>query len=129
MLEAHTTHSELCNQNLLFRTQNIHVHLNWWKIITILCYFFFLPGPMSNTQSKVEDEGPDQKLGLAVHTKHRSSLAIFLRKLNILSLICFTICFGCLRELSLWDGSFEYLQHMFRSRNEKNILFIMCTLI
>ena len=31
------------------------------------------------------------------------------------------MCFGCSKEPSHWDGSFEYLQHMFWLRNKKNI--------
>ena len=30
------------------------------------------------------------------------------------------MCFGCLKEPSLRDGSFEYPQHMFWFRNKKN---------
>ena len=33
--------------------------------------------------------------------------------------ICFNICFGCSKELSHRDGSFEYPQHMFWLRNMK----------
>ena len=34
------------------------------------------------------------------------------------------ICFGCLKEPSHWDGSFEYPQHMFCLRNKKiNLAF------
>ena len=38
------------------------------------------------------------------------------------------ICFGCSKEPSPWDGSFEYLQHMFWLRNKKNS-FQLCTFI
>ena len=31
----------------------------------------------------------------------------------------FNICFGCSKEPSHWDGSFEYPQHMFWLRNKK----------
>ena len=31
----------------------------------------------------------------------------------------FNMCFGCSKERSHWDGSFEYPQHMFCLRNEK----------
>ena len=31
----------------------------------------------------------------------------------------FSICFGCSKQPSHWDGSFEYPQHMFRLRNKK----------
>ena len=30
------------------------------------------------------------------------------------------MCFGCSKEPSHWDSSFEYLQHMFGMRNEEN---------
>ena len=34
--------------------------------------------------------------------------------------ISLNICFGCSKELSHQDGSFEYPQHMFWLRNKKN---------
>ena len=49
---------------------------------------------------------------------------IFERKIvNILFSISLNICFGCSKEPSHWDGSFEnyYPQHMFWFRNKKNI--------
>ena len=33
------------------------------------------------------------------------------------------MCFGCSKEPSHRDGSFEYLQHMFWLRNKKNDFF------
>ena len=38
---------------------------------------------------------------------------------NILLSISFNMCFGCSKELSHWDGSFENPQHMFQLRNKK----------
>ena len=38
------------------------------------------------------------------------------------------MCFGCSKEPSYRDGSFEYPQHMFCLRNKKNN-FQLCTLI
>ena len=38
------------------------------------------------------------------------------------------MCFGCSKEPSHRDGSFEYPQHMFWLRNKKNN-FQLCTLI
>ena len=44
----------------------------------------------------------------------------FQRKIvNIFLSISFNICFGCSKEPSQWDSSFEYLQHMFWLRNKK----------
>ena len=44
-----------------------------------------------------------------------------LRKIVIIFLsISLNMCFGCSKELSHWDGSFEYPQHMFWLRNKKN---------
>ena len=44
-----------------------------------------------------------------------------LRKIAIIFLsISLNICFGCSKEPSHGDGSFEYLQHMFWLRNKKN---------
>ena len=47
---------------------------------------------------------------------------------NIFLSIHFNICFGCSKELSQWDGSFEYSQHLFWLRNKK-INFCLYTLI
>ena len=42
-----------------------------------------------------------------------------LKIVNIFLPISFNICFGCSKEPSDWDGSFEYPQHMFWLRNKK----------
>ena len=39
--------------------------------------------------------------------------------LNIFLAVSFNMCFGCSKEPSHRDGSFEYQQHMFWLRNEK----------
>ena len=45
---------------------------------------------------------------------------IYERKIVNISLpISLNICFGCPKEPSHWDGSFEYPQHMFWFRNKK----------
>ena len=41
--------------------------------------------------------------------------------MNIFLHISFNICFGCSKEPSYLDGSFEYPQHMFWVRNKKII--------
>ena len=41
------------------------------------------------------------------------------KNVNIFLPIYFNICFGCSKEPSHWDGSFEYPQHMFWLRNKK----------
>ena len=52
-----------------------------------------------------------------------------LRKIVIVSLpISLNMCFGCSKEPSHRDGSFEYPQYMFWLRNKKNN-FQICTLI
>ena len=46
----------------------------------------------------------------------------FERKIVIILLsISLNMCFGCSKESSHWDGSFEYPQHMLWLRNKKNI--------
>ena len=53
----------------------------------------------------------------------------FLRKIVIFSLpININMCFGCSKEPSHWDGSFEYPQHMVWLRNKKNITIIFMVL-
>ena len=48
----------------------------------------------------------------------------FLRKnVHIVLPISFSICFGCSKETSQWDGSFMYPQHMFWIRNKKIIFW------
>ena len=45
----------------------------------------------------------------------------YLRKNAIIFLsISLNMCFGCTKEPSNRDGSFEYSQHMFTLRNKKN---------
>ena len=52
----------------------------------------------------------------------------FQRKIvNIFLPIIFSICFGCSKEPSHLDSSFNYPQHMFWLRNKK-IMFLVCTL-
>ena len=46
---------------------------------------------------------------------------------NIFLLIIFSICFGCSKEPSHPDGSFEYPQHMFWLKNKK-VIFLLPTL-
>ena len=59
-----------------------------------------------------------------VYLTHTSRNKIIERKIvNIFLSICFIICFGCSKEPSHGDGSFEYPQHMFWLRNKKNIFF------
>ena len=54
---------------------------------------------------------------------------IFERKIAIIFLcISLNMCFGCSKEPSHRDGSFEYPQHMFWLRNKKNN-FLLRTLI
>ena len=45
--------------------------------------------------------------------------------MNIFLPIIFNICFGCSKEPSHWDGSFEFPQHMFWLRNKKLIFLGM----
>ena len=61
---------------------------------------------------------------------HRASEAKKLEgKIAIIFLpIGFNMCFGCSKEPSHRDGSFEYLQHISWLRNKKNN-FLLCTLI
>ena len=52
------------------------------------------------------------------------TLKMFKHKIvNIVLPICFSACFGCSKEPSHWDGSFEHPQHMFSLRNKK-IIFL-----
>ena len=58
------------------------------------------------------------------HISHiqRSKYTKFLSRIfNIFLPISFNICFGCSKEPSHWDGSFEYPQHMFWLWNKKII--------
>ena len=60
--------------------------------------------------------------GCSVELRHRASFRskYFQRKIAIIFLsINFNMCFGCLKELSHCDGSFEYPQCMFWLRNKK----------
>ena len=46
---------------------------------------------------------------------------------NIFLLINLNMCFGCSKELSHWEGSFEYPQHMFWLRNKNNFWYALLT--
>ena len=41
--------------------------------------------------------------------------------------ISFNVCFGCTKEPSHWDGSFEYPQHMFWLRNKNCLGYTLLT--
>ena len=49
----------------------------------------------------------------------RSKQKIDGKIVNIFLSVGYNICFGCSKEPSHRDGSFEYQQHMFWLRNEK----------
>ena len=52
-------------------------------------------------------------------------LEIFAHKIvNVFLPISLIICFGCSKESSQRDGSFEYPQHMLWSRNKKNTFLV-----
>ena len=56
------------------------------------------------------------------------SCAYTVRKIvNIFLLIILVIRFGCSKEPSYFDGSFEYPQHMVWLRDKKS-MFLLCTL-
>ena len=50
------------------------------------------------------------------------------KSVNIFLSISLNMCFGCSKEPSLGDDSFEYPQHIFWLRNKK-MKFELCTLI
>ena len=75
--------------------------------------------------------GPDKQnfwsTGLDIHMYKISERKI----VNIFLPISFKICFGCSKirfgcskEPSHWDGSFEYPQHMFWLTNKKKFFFV-----
>ena len=52
-----------------------------------------------------------------INNFERKSLIIFL-------FIGLNMCFGCSKEPSHWDGSFEYPQHIFCLQNNKNKIWL-----
>ena len=56
-------------------------------------------------------------IGLDIQTLEHTIVNIFLS-------ISYNICFGCSKEPSHLDGSFEYPQHKFWLRNEKIIILV-----
>ena len=65
-------------------------------------------------------------------TQHASTIGLVnkifgLKIVNIFLPISFNIRFGCSKEPSQQDGSFEYPQHMFWLRNKK-VNFLVLTL-
>ena len=64
----------------------------------------------------VTDEGEKR-------TSYVQITKLFARKIvNIFLPISLNKCFGCSKEPSHWDGSFEYPQHMFSLRNKQDII-------
>ena len=61
------------------------------------------------------------------HTKAKINKKFQNKNVNIFIPISLNICFGCSKEPSHLDGSFEYPQHMFWLENKKNI-FLLRTL-
>ena len=62
-------------------------------------------------------------------SRHSSVQLLFKHKIvNTFLPIYLNMCFGCSKELSHQDGSFEYPQHMFWLRNKKNN-FVIYTLV
>ena len=54
--------------------------------------------------------------------------AFFMHKIIFLS-ISSNICFWCSKELSQWDGPFEYLQHKFWLRNDFFFIIIIIIVV
>ena len=91
--------------------------------------FIFLSMWMNHTREIVQHEWTQpQRIQLKEQTPQVKINKNFQRKIvNIFLPITFSICFGCSKEPSHWDGSFEYPQHMFWLRNKK-IIFLLHTL-
>ena len=100
-------------------------HMFWVLKRTILSSrWFFSVSTMYVLVEKYEN------LILTTHSYHPwvKINNIFQRKIaNIFLPISLSILYGCSKELSHWDGSFEYTQHMFWLRNKK-IIFLLRTL-
>ena len=72
-------------------------------------------------KDEADGAGDDCKLAIGLDNQN------FQRKIvNIFLPIIFSICFGCSKEPSHQDGSFEYPQHMLWLRN-KGIIFLLRT--
>ena len=67
------------------------------------------------TQSREVAAGSGHEIGLSFDRLHTGlDKPNFEHKIvNIFSLISFNMCFGCSKEPSHWDSSFEYQQHIF----------------
>ena len=77
----------------------------------------------SNGKCPLSKKKKKKKKKKKMKKKKKRKIAIFF----FLS-ISLNICFGCSKEPSHRDGSFEYPQHMFWLRSKKNN-FQVCTLI
>ena len=99
--------------------------LNWLLLeiqgFTTAPYCTTAPEKKQINQTDEYDQGmpqsqiTDQPIG-PVKQKNKRKIVI------IIISISWNMCFGCSKELSHWDGSFGYPQHMFWLRNKKIIL-------
>ena len=71
-------------------------------------------------------QGPNWLLRRKCHYVLEKEAYVQIRKFYLLKILIIflpnnlNMCFGCSKELSHWDGSFEYPQHMFWMRNKEN---------
>ena len=108
---------DLSDSNFCLTTQEFN-SLHAWKCF---CVFFFycllyLFGIPSECQPVLVQNRPDI-LGLdkaQIRIVCAPKIAFIFLPINL------NMCFGCSKELSLRDGSFEYPQHMIWLRNQKN---------
>ena len=128
--------------NTQVNAQKLEITLVSVTIYCAGCFFYQIEMKLSTTDSLSDDRcrcyvGEPWHLELT-HRATEVSTIICVRDLdkqnfeckiiNIFLPISFNICFGCSKEPSHWDGSFEYPQHMFWLRNKK-IKFLVRTLM
>ena len=92
--------------------------MNLFKVYVLPLRCYIAPYYTKYVHEKIVKSGTRQVMRI----NHRASLAKNnLRKIAIIFLpISLNMCFGCSKEPSHRDGSFEYPQHMFWLRNKKN---------
>ena len=98
--------------------QGHHVLFVWFLLKYCWICFFCSRNRVQGEEDSSEDRNIRLRCKFIGPVKHKNQSKIVISFLSI----SLNMCFGCSKEPSHWDGSFECLKHMFWWRNE-NVIF------